>query len=124
MDYFLYTDKVLTAANHFVLYTPEMCAKNLAAHGLLADDSLASDHLLSCVDFRSMAPRPGDFDGNGVVDLGDYLAFVNCFCGPDTLPGLPPTTSVDSCLTVFDSDDDRDVDLEDVAVLAAVFGSP
>ena len=123
MDSLLYTDTVLTAANHFLFYTPEVSAKDLTAYGLLADDSLASDHLLSCVDFRSLAPSPGDSDGNGTVDLADYAFFVRCLAGPDVSPCPTPPVTEWTCRRAFDLDGDDDVDLRDFARFALISGT-
>lgn len=49
---------------------------------------------------------PGDLDGDGDVDLADYLEFVDCFTVPQELPG-------DEC-DPADLDGDGDVDLADV----------
>lgn len=48
---------------------------------------------------------PGDYDGNGVLDLADHAAFTDCMDGPGT-----PAAS--GC-SVFDFDADTDVDLAD-----------
>jgi len=46
LDYFAYTDSVVTAAKNFILWTPDMSPAELSAAGLLADDSTdASDHV-------------------------------------------------------------------------------
>ena len=52
-----------------------------------------------------------DFDGNGYVDLVDYGPLAVCLAvsGPESPPYF------DECLVVFDSDDDADVDLGDIA---------
>jgi len=54
---------------------------------------------------------PADFDGNGVVDLGDLAILLANF-------GTP------SGATDGDTDGDGDVDLSDLAVLLSAFGSP
>lgn len=120
LDYFLYANSVLRAANHFLLYTPQMSAQNLSAYGLAAEDSLASDHLLSCADFRSGAPRMGDFDGNSTVDLVDYMSFVHCCSGPNAPPDPMPPTTAWACRRAFDFDVDDDVDLSDLATFAVM----
>lgn len=56
LDFVIYTDSVLDARNHFVLYTQEMPADSLARYGLLSTDSSASDHLPVCADFRTVGP--------------------------------------------------------------------
>lgn len=63
LDFFLYSDAVLEARNHYLVYTREMSADSLAAHSLQSADSDASDHLLQIGDFRSVASdsgTPGD----------------------------------------------------------------
>ncbi|MCK4661035.1 MAG: hypothetical protein KAV82_16060 [Phycisphaerae bacterium] len=50
---------------------------------------------------------PGDFDGDGDVDLADLANFVGCMTGPDNGPVDPP-----ACNT-FDFDWDNDVDTDD-----------
>ncbi|MCP4589727.1 MAG: polysaccharide-degrading enzyme [bacterium] len=56
---------------------------------------------------------PGDADGDGIVDLGDYSAFELCLLGPVT--SLGPTCDR------FDLDTDEDVDLRDFAGFMDVF---
>jgi endonuclease/exonuclease/phosphatase family metal-dependent hydrolase len=56
LDFVIYTDSVLDARNHFVIYTPEMPADSLARHGIQSNDSSASDHLVVCADFRASGP--------------------------------------------------------------------
>ena len=56
LDYDIYTDSVLVVPKSFILYTPEMA--NPAADGMQSADSMASDHLLFCVDYRPVAPDP------------------------------------------------------------------
>ena len=51
---------------------------------------------------------PGDWDGDGDLDLADYAAMSECLNGPDV-----PATGF--CM-LFDLDDDGDVDLADFAV--------
>lgn len=82
LDYMIYADSVLTVANRFALYTPEMPAARLAQYGLLASDSLASDHLLICADFRTA--QPADVNGDGAVNIDDLLIVINSwgFTGP------------------------------------------
>lgn len=85
LDYILYTDSVVDVANQFVLNTADMSPADLAATGLQANDVIINvssgfyDHLPVVVDFRVAAPLPGDYDGNGIVDTGDYTTWVNQF---------------------------------------------
>ncbi len=62
-------------------------------------------------------PLPFDYDHDGDVDWADYLIFVFCFKGPGFLynPGH-------LCLNE-DNNGDRDVDLNDFAVLQQYFGT-
>ncbi len=121
LDYSIFTDSVLAVANHFTVYTPEMSADNLAAYGLLPGDSLASDHLLSCADFRPIAMSGGDFDGDGNVDIGDYAAFFDCRTPPNTPPNPTPPATLFRCLSAFDFDIDHDIDMRDFAGFAEAF---
>jgi len=58
---------------------------------------------------------PGDFDGDGDVDLDDLSAFADCTGGPGPAAG-------NNCATAFDSDLDEDVDLADFALFQEAFG--
>ena len=60
--------------------------------------------LLSCV---------CDFNGNGLVDLGDHAAFTQCAAGPGVVPNPPAPITAQQCLDAFDFDNDLDVDLFD-----------
>ncbi|MCK4658255.1 MAG: hypothetical protein KAV82_01930 [Phycisphaerae bacterium] len=59
-------------------------------------------------------PTPGDFDGDGDVDLADYAVFADCMAGPGAAPS-PASVTAQQCLGTFDFDIDLDVDLEDFA---------
>ncbi len=56
---------------------------------------------------------PGDFDGDGNVDLDDYAEFPDCLSGP--WQGASFTEPAQDCLDAFDFDTDTDVDLKDCA---------
>ncbi|MCP4251312.1 MAG: hypothetical protein GY778_30115 [bacterium] len=58
---------------------------------------------------------PGDWDGDGDVDLADHAGFMGCLSGPGGGPLDPGCAAVD-----FDGDDDAD--LQDFAALQALFG--
>ncbi|MCP4246697.1 MAG: hypothetical protein GY778_06580 [bacterium] len=61
--------------------------------------------------------RPGDFDGDGDVDLDDHLGFFNCMTGP--APTGPPGAGCE----VFDlAPRDGDVDLSDFAEFQRLSG--
>jgi hypothetical protein len=59
---------------------------------------------------------PGDYDGDGQVDLYDFAHWDDCMTGPDM--GSYPA----GC-EVFDFNIDGDVDLADFAVFTRVFGT-
>lgn len=65
IDYLVYNDSAVSPANHFVLDPSGMSADSLAARGLQAADSGASDHLLHVVDLRVEAPSEDDPDPSG-----------------------------------------------------------
>ncbi len=67
---------------------------------------------------------PGDSTGDLVVDLSDYIGFVDCFSGSGTPPTPDPSMCVEACLSAFDSDIDGDVDLLDFGAFQTVFTTP
>lgn len=64
---------------------------------------------------------PGDFDGDGDVDLADHAIFAACLFGPDTAPAPALPLTAQQCLAVFDLDGDFDVDLHDFRALQSLF---
>ncbi|MHC4090157.1 MAG: hypothetical protein ACYSVY_07745 [Planctomycetota bacterium] len=70
-------------------------------------------------------PVPGDFDGDGDVDLDDYMVCADCLAGPGNppSPSLPGVTAQD-CLDAFDFEPDGDVDLANFADFAAACTGP
>ena len=93
----------------FVVDTADLSGGELAAAGLEAGDSLASDHLLLVADFRPAERRP-DADGDGLVGLGDLLAVLGGF----------GETGV---LLEGDVDDDLTVGLADLLAVLGAFGA-
>ena len=64
LDWMFYTGSVMTLENNFVLETRTMTPANLAANGLLADDtSTASDHAPAVADFSLGVVQTGVADG-------------------------------------------------------------
>ncbi len=63
------------------------------------------------------AERDGDYDGDGVIDLGDFSHLPPCLTGPG------PTTCLTGC-DVFDLDADADIDLTDFAGFQNALTSP
>jgi hypothetical protein len=79
LDFFLYSDNVVSVANHFILYTPEMSAGQLALYGLQAADvTTVSDHLPHTADFRSVATDAG---GAGSEAAGPRRAWATLRAG-------------------------------------------
>ncbi len=54
---------------------------------------------------------PGDQDGDGDVDLDDFVVFVACLAGPEV--NTPPLTCTEEQFDRADLDNDNDVDLGD-----------
>ncbi len=66
----------------------------------------------------------GDFDGNGVVGLGDWSAFVDCMAGPSAPPNPSASQCAEMCLQAFDLNGDNVVDIVDGAELLVTFAGP
>lgn len=64
---------------------------------------------------------PGDWDGDGDVDLIDAAAFVDCLAGPNVAPTPTPPATPQECLDAFDADADGDVDAGDFAAFQIGF---
>lgn len=65
---------------------------------------------------------PGDFDGDGDVDLFDFGSFVACISGPNH--GTPPPTCAPGDFETADLDEDFDVDLHDLGDFQVAFSEP
>ena len=74
LDFMIYSDSNLRRRHDFLVCTPEMSDDALAANGLLAGDSNASDHLVFCVDFA--LPCDADISGDGIVNINDLLTLI------------------------------------------------
>jgi len=82
----------LARRSGFVLDTNELSPATLAAYGLQAGDSDASDHYALVADYEfapetttaCSAPCDADLNGDGVLDNGDIGAFVTIFLAGDT----------------------------------------
>jgi len=89
MDFILYSDSVMMADRHFLVYTPQMSATALDRGGLLAGDSAtAADHLPVVADF-CLFPEAlvgGDLDYDDRPGITDLL-LMQLFLVDD----IPPT---------------------------------
>ncbi|UCC32212.1 MAG: hypothetical protein JSU86_08000, partial [Phycisphaerales bacterium] len=66
---------------------------------------------------------PGDYDGDGSVDLVDVAALCTGWAGPGVSPPPPSPDCGVAYEDVFDFDTDGDVDLHDAAAFQVLFGS-
>ena len=83
---------------------------------LRADDSIGNPAFDSNSEalYAIVIGLPGDWDGDGDVDLTDYAALADCLTGPEA---GPPGSGCD----VLDFDVDADIDLADFASFQAAF---
>jgi exonuclease III len=81
LDFFIYSDSVVTVPAHFLLYTPETSAGFLAQYGMQAGDvTTVSDHLPHTADFR---PRSvSDVAGGGAAGGPQAWARLAAVPGP------------------------------------------
>ncbi|MBN2431295.1 MAG: endonuclease/exonuclease/phosphatase family protein [Acidobacteria bacterium] len=89
LDYVMYSDSVMVADRHYLVYTPAMNGATLVRYGLLAEDSVtASDHLPLVADFcLDPSGHPvGDFDYDNRPEVVD-LMLLQLFLVSD----IPPT---------------------------------
>jgi len=114
LDYWAISDSVVEVVRSYTLYTPEMSAAALAAAGLFATDSLASDHMPFVVDLRppgssAAAFRRSDCNGDGAFDISDAVNALSAL-----FSGAPIGCS-DAC----DGNDDGAFDIADVVGILA-----
>jgi hypothetical protein len=87
------------------------------ANGILDTIDISSGTSLDCnattVPDECEPIAQGDFNGDGSVDLDDYLGFADCVAGPELSPSPSQAECVQTCLEAFDFDGDGDVDLQD-----------
>ncbi len=57
----------------------------------------------------------GDYDQDGDVDATDYASLVDCLSGPDAAPSPANQACQDTCIVVFDFDNNGVIDMADVA---------
>jgi hypothetical protein len=98
LDLFLVETPRLFTRGGFILDTRRMNAAELATAGLLANDSLGSDHLLLVADFGRLPHA--DFSGNGIVEDADFQVFVVAYdildCADAAMPaGCPSDLNAD-----------------------------
>ncbi|MFH1747360.1 MAG: endonuclease/exonuclease/phosphatase family protein [Planctomycetota bacterium] len=119
LDYVVYTDAILTAGNHFILYTPEMSPDRLSTYGLESSDSEASDHLLTCADFR---PPPthstGDMNCDGQINAYDIDPFICALSPGCDYEGTYP----DCDRLLADTNNDGDINAYDIDGFIALVG--
>jgi len=85
----------------------------------------AEDNFVVYDNVRVMVPRPaaamGDWNGDGVIDLEDYIAFEDCLGGPSLPPQPGQAECANACLDAFDFDLDGDVDAADFGAFQELF---
>lgn len=79
LDYMIFSDSNLQRSHDFLLDTREMSLDELEGNDLQEEDSLSSDHLLFCVDFRRVCQ--GDLDNDADVGFDDLITLLT-FWGP------------------------------------------
>lgn len=85
---------------------------------LCMDYSKALGHIDPTCVTRFLTGINSDFDGDGDVDLRDFLHFQACFTGPN------PKNPLEEKCTNADLDGDDDIDLLDFATFQACFSGP
>jgi hypothetical protein len=85
-----------------------------AVIGAFFDDNAGGLNAGSAYVFDLHCSIPGDLDGNGVVDLADFVLFADCINGPIGVPA-------GNCTGAADLNHDGFVDLADFALFQAAF---
>ncbi|MCP4251595.1 MAG: hypothetical protein GY778_31545 [bacterium] len=80
---------------------------------------LGTFHVYGAVYGQTYVPVPGDFDGDGDVDVSDHATFFECMNGPDAT--TPPAPCDPADFDAADLDTDSDVDLADYAAFSENF---
>ncbi len=75
LDFLIYSDSNLIQTHDFIVYTPEMSPEELLFNNLEEGDSIVTDHLLFCADFRR--PCNADITSDGYVNISDLLEVID-----------------------------------------------
>ena len=128
----------LVPHNRFAINTALLDAPTLASLGVLATDSLASDHFALVADFAFASEadltttgttqgQPGFGSPDGAVDLADVLFYVNIWSTDLGTPSPNPTSPADVTTTSTVNGDpgfgqpDGDVNLSDLLYLINIW---
>jgi formylglycine-generating enzyme required for sulfatase activity len=81
------------------------------------DDEIKSAYII----VQPPSTVPGDWNGDGQVNLVDYVGIEGCLGGPNLSPSPTPPVTLSNCLQAFDFDLDADVDLRDFGYFETLF---
>ncbi len=111
LDYIAWQDSIASLRRAFVFNTNtsgtptgSMPPEILGFPNPTYANGIAADHLPVIVDL--ILPIFGDFDGDGIVGIDDYTAFVGCYTGPGP-------AGLDTFCQPGDFDEDDDIDCSD-----------
>lgn len=88
------------------------------------DGALGDVEILAALGYEPLdldGPEPGNFDGDGLLELSDFAQVAGCLTGPCGSPPCEPSLYVDPCCAIANSDNDGDVDLKDFAAFQLAF---